>query len=540
MKFFFLSSLALLCFNSVAQIPIGEARKMRSGKVVTVLGVVTASFGDLSFIQDTSGGIAVYGISLSTDDSISVTGKLTKYNSMPEIIIDSIQQLGSGRSRQPEEIVIEDIDDHEGELIRINNAFVTPAGLLFYPQRAGAIIQGKDTAQYWIDENTDIPGYTIPMNSTIIGIVGRFGSKLQILPRSHLDIQSTYSRPAVPNNHFRVLNWNVEFFGAPRYGPTNDSLQIANVASILNSVQADVIALQEVSNDDAFRLLLANMNGYGGRCSSRYSYSFDPTGDFPPQKLCFVYRTSTVKVIREKILFRKIFDDHPSDMFSSGRLPYLLEVEVNSGRFSIINIHGKSGAEEASYARRLSDAIALKDTLDSYKDFILLGDFNDDVDRSIVAGHESPYSNIVADYICVSKTLSDAGWHSTISYDDMIDHQVISSSLADYHASTTIVNPFNLVLLYGKTTSDHLPVVSEFDMTRLVMSTQDKSPAVIFPNPTKNDIWFPVDCDVTVMNSVGEKVLEKQNAHPPISLGECAPGLYIVIVGGQPFRILKN
>ncbi|MEJ0033849.1 MAG: endonuclease/exonuclease/phosphatase family protein [Bacteroidota bacterium] len=137
------------------------------------------------------------------------------------------------------------------------------------------------------------------------------------------------------NNNFKVLNWNLEFFGAPKYGPTDNDLQITNVTRVLNSTHADLMALQEVSSDDAFKSLIQSMPGYSGRCSNRYSYSFDPSGDFPPQKVCFAYNTSTVKVIREKILFSKYFDDNPSDIFSSGRLPYLLEVETMGHRLKL-------------------------------------------------------------------------------------------------------------------------------------------------------------------------------------------------------------
>jgi hypothetical protein len=309
-----------------AQTTIAEARKMKTGKIVTVNGHVTATFGDLSFIQDHDAGIAVYGADVALDDSISVKGKLSKFNGLLEIVADSVRNLGH-KSPVPPKIVSR-LLDHEAELVTLRNVNIEPRGLFFYPDRAGVFLKETDTLHYWIDENTDIPGYIIPATSNITGVVGRYGNQFQLMPRSHIDIENASVEQLTVSNNFKVLNWNLEFFGAPKYGPYNDELQLTNVARVLNSTHADLMALQEISNDDAFKNLLQLMPGHSGRCSSRYSYSFDPSGDFPAQKLCFVYNTATIKIIREEILFRKYFDDHPSDIFSSGRLPYLLEVET--------------------------------------------------------------------------------------------------------------------------------------------------------------------------------------------------------------------
>jgi endonuclease/exonuclease/phosphatase family metal-dependent hydrolase len=361
------------------------------------------------------------------------------------------------------------------------------------------------------------------------------------MPRSHFDIKNTTSEQATVSNNFKVLNWNLEFFGASKYGPSNDELQLTNVATLLNSTQADLMALQEISNDDAFKHLLELMPGYNGRCSNRYSYSFDPLGDFPPQKLCFAYKTSTIKIIREKILFRKYFDEHPSDIFSSGRLPYLLEVETTGHRLNIVNIHGKSGGEIADRSRRELDSKMLKDTLDYYyQDVLLLGDFNDDVDGSIVTGYESPYANFNDDigYELITKPLSEDRWHSTINYDDVIDHQIISSSLKENHLSSRIVNPFMLIPLYEKTTSDHLPVMSEFDLAKIVAGLGNDE-IKIYPNPTAGEIFLPAYEELVIIDSTGTTILKKKGAQSPVSISGCAPGLYTIITDGHVFRIMK-
>lgn len=533
----------LVSFISAAQTTISDVRKIRTGTIVTIRGQVTATFDKLSFIQDYTAAIGVYGIygiGTAVNDSICVTGKLSKFNGLLEIVADSIKVIASGlKSINPK--TVSTLTNHEAELVEIQDLSVQSAGLFFYPNRAGIATRNRDTIHYWIDENTDIPGYTIPKTSTMKGIVGRYGTRYQLMPRSHSDVTNAVQQETADNNNFHILNWNLEFFGAPKYGPGNDDLQLTNVARVLNSTRADLMALQEVSNDDAFRTLVQLLPGYNGRCSDRYSYSFDPSPDFPPQKLCFIYKTSTVKVIRDKILFRKFFDDNPSDIFSSGRLPYLLEIEAMGRRLNVVNIHGKSGATIADRGRRELDARLLKDTLDRYRNVVLLGDFNDDVDQSIVAGYASPYRNFKDDqsYESITGSLSEAGWHSTLGYDDMIDHQVISSSLTINFVTVRVVNPFLLTPLYGLTTSDHLPVMSEFDFTKIVTGLEDDAPG-IFPNPTSGELFLPFYEDLTIVNSTGMIVLKQKGAQSPISIGHCAPGIYTIIVDGRIFRVVKD
>ncbi|HMJ68214.1 MAG TPA: endonuclease/exonuclease/phosphatase family protein [Cyclobacteriaceae bacterium] len=511
MKLLFI--LILIAADAWSQpIPIAQARKLKAGTIVTVAGNVTVSkeLGDLSFIQDRTGGIAIYSeaiaVSVVRGDSIVVTGKLSKFNGLLEILSDSVRKIaGATRLMAPKDINLKQAADYEGQLVRVSSVLLKPPEHFFYPQRAGIMVKGPDTLNYWIDGDTNIPGYSIPTSPvSITGVVGRFKDHCQLIPRSVDDLPGA-GPPMVARNDNRVaiMNWNLEFLGASskkygaEYGPPNETLQVANAGRLLTALHPDIIALQEISDDAAFRDLVRTLSGYEGRCSSRYSYSFDASDNFPPQKLCFVYKMNTVKLIREKILFRKEYDEAlPPATFASGRLPYLLEAEVTSNgqtkRIFIINIHGKSGASPDDRTRRAFDARLLKDTLDEYyrdRNVIILGDLNDDLDVSIAGGRESPYAPFVNDmsYRCISKQLSDNGWHSTISYDDVIDHQILSSALATGYVdgSAKIVNPFGLIERYGESTSDHLPVMSEFDFGSEVITEIVTPPPglCVFPNP---------------------------------------------------------
>ena len=55
-------------------------------------------------------------------------------------------------------------------------------------------------------------------------------------------------------NKLDIMTWNIENF--PKHNTTIDY-----VADIINDINIDIIALQEIENQDEFNLLLDNLNG---------------------------------------------------------------------------------------------------------------------------------------------------------------------------------------------------------------------------------------------------------------------------------------
>jgi hypothetical protein len=342
----------------------------------------------------------------------------------------------------------------------------------------------------------------------ITGVVGRFRTNAQLLPRFQQDIPGAIE-PSAPTdsiakiNTLDVVNWNFEFFGAERedygeeFGPSDELLQLQNIKSVLDSLDADIIAVQEVSDEDLFASLVSQLGEYNYLCSQRYSRSFEgPSSTFPPQKVCFIYDTTTIQVLSARPMFEALYDSarnidpsllpayptgDPSSFYSSGRLPYLLKakatIEGVTENISLIVIHAKSGATVSDYNRRAYDAHVLKDSLAHYfaeEQLIILGDLNDDLDQSITPGLPSPYADFVSDssYLPISKALSDAGARSTVSFGDVIDHQIITNELGSEYlsGSVQIITPFRYISNYAGTTSDHLPVISRYALAAPVVS----------------------------------------------------------------------
>lgn len=507
-------------------ISIAQARTKSSGTKVTVAGRVTVAneHGNPAFIQDATGGIPVFfaalASSVSIGDSVIVTGPIGVFNDQKQISGSGIfytQVPATPRIPEPKPITLSQMAAHEGLLVKITGVALVNKSFVFYPQSTEQLTDGVVVADLRIDGDTDIPGLAKPQTPfDVVGVVGRFRTNAQLLPRSNEDMPAAVE-PSTPGDGisktltFDVVNWNFEFFGArsedygnEEYGPADEALQLQNIKSVLLSLNADIIAVQEVSDEAYLGELVSQLTKYDYICSQRFSYSFQgPSNEFPPQKVCFVYDKSTVAIESARPMFEALYDQartsnpaalpgyptgDPSSFYSSGRLPFLINAKATiqgvSEQISFVVLHSKSGSTVADFNRRVYDAQVLKDSLDAHftdKQVIILGDLNDDLDQSIVSGKPSSYLNLVNDdsYNSITKPLSEAGARSTVSFQDVIDHQIITTELNEEYmeGSATIIAPFRSVRNYATTTSDHLPVISRYQFIAPVVSfaTADKT-----------------------------------------------------------------
>jgi len=339
---------------------------------------------------------------------------------------------------------------------------------------------------------------------------------------------------------FDVVTYNLEFFGTDvigadgrEFGPTNDPLQIENVAKVMNKLNADVYVVQEVSDDPSIDELIKkiNINGktFDKTISTSWSYSFQPAqATFPPQKLVVIYNTQTTTVKNTRVMFKKLYDDirantvtlpnYPSSdndddsFFSSGRLPYMVTIETNIGgvkkEIKLIDLHARanSGTDASRYNMRKYDTQVLKDSLDANypnSNLIILGDLNDDVKKSVFGtNNPSTYENFVLDttnYNALTLGISQAGASSFLSSGGFLDHIIISNELNDQYIpnSIAVYDPRNDIQDYTNTTSDHGPVIARFELKEDVLSTPDfenKNSYFVqaYPNPSSDVVTIDV------------------------------------------------
>ncbi len=348
----------------------------------------------------------------------------------------------------------------------------------------------------------------------------------------------TLTATSIPKaDTFDIATYNLEFFASnvigtdgKEFGPVDDALQVENVAKVMNKLNADVYVVQEVSNDSALDDLIQkiNINGktFDKTISTSWSYSHEPESPtFPPQKLVVLYNTQTTTVKATKVMFKGLYDEllaktktlanYPttsppptnpsSNFFSSGRLPYMVQLETNIGGvkklINVIDLHARanSGADMVKYNQRKYDTQVLKDSLDQYyanHNLIILGDFNDDVKGSVVGtNNPSTYENFVLDtahYNPLTLGLSQQGKNSYFNFtpESFLDHIIISNELNDQYIpnSTFVYDPRADIFNYVETTSDHGPVIARFELKPTNLSTIDfetKNGYFVqaFPNP---------------------------------------------------------
>jgi endonuclease/exonuclease/phosphatase family metal-dependent hydrolase len=295
-----------------------------------------------------------------------------------------------------------------------------------------------------------------------------------------------------------ITTYNLEFFGTDvkdtggsEFGPIDDALQVNNVTTVLQNISADIFAVQEVADDVAFNQLVSNLPGFSGVLANRWSYSFDPPDvNFPPQKIGFIYNSSTVQLVSSRVMFTQLYDavragntgllpGYPttaSSFWSSGRLPFMATFDVTIGgltkRVRVVNIHAKSGSATGDYNRRKYDVKVLHDSLVANyanDNIILLGDYNDDVDVSIGAptNPESTYKVFVdntTNFNLLTLAISQTGASSFPSSSSFLDHLTTSNELTNSYISNSIIveDPRTYISNYVNNTSDHLPVSARF------------------------------------------------------------------------------
>jgi hypothetical protein len=470
------------------------------------------------------------GDSVQARGPITVFNGFTEITSAAATNFTIVSGAGT-RVPTPIAITPDQLPNYQGQLVSVTNASITPVASTFSGGTNYTITANGQSATLRIGANSPLAGAGQPANPvSVTGIADRFVSGattagtngIQLQPRILADIPG--STPAQDltctagmsnstlgtDQTLDIATWNMEFFGADAgtiicpngnlnyndMGPTNEDLQQSNAVTVLSKLKADIIGVEEVSNLDRLAATVASLPGsYSYTCSDRFSYYFQndcdqtPSGNPPTvfgptslaQKVCVIYNRATVTPVlaETKALLTDKYSYPSANNWSSGRLPFLFvgDVTINgvTQRVHVVTIHAKSGSATTDYNRRKQDIIDLKANLDAtYPNakLIIVGDYNDKLNNSIASGQESSYKPFVDDasnYSALTQPLETNGCSTFNSSASFIDHMIISNELAPaaISNSTYVLQPFSIPN-YGNTTSDHNPVVTRFDLTKLV------------------------------------------------------------------------
>jgi endonuclease/exonuclease/phosphatase family metal-dependent hydrolase len=345
---------------------------------------------------------------------------------------------------------------------------------------------------------------------------------------------SAQNIPQIGNDYrIEFANWNLEWFGKTEkgFGPDNDSLQQANISKILNLTDIDLWALEEIADSNALKNILTKMPQYQSIISSFH----------PEQKTALLYKKNDFTYLSHQLL-----GTENKDSFSTGRYP--LEVKLYSKKLMdtvyIVVVHlksnyGNDSLKQIAYnSRKRSSEWFNQYIKQNHKDhyFVILGDWNDDVDRSIYNQLPSPFTNLIYNSLghkFSTQALSLSGKSSTVSYPDFIDHQFFSKRLVDQWISDScfVLQADQWITDYGKTVSDHFPVVTFLKPHMVSTANPSFEKIQIYPNPCKKYLKFeiPMNCLVEIYNSNGLKVLSKNvEKGENLNLESLTMGIYFV------------
>ncbi len=565
--------------------PISEVRKLPFGTTVSkVAGRVSASkvFRNTAYIQDATGGIAVFNSifinNVTIGDSVVIeNAELVDFQPLPGQPGTGLTELAGPDLRftvipvervvpSPRTLTIPIIGEGvEGQLVRIRRVRFADAGKAFQAESNYTVfdIQGNDFA-IRIDGATNIAtnSLTIPDGEVdVIGCVAGFRGGYQMFPRFAEDVGlAPVEADTVKKwRTLDVTSWNLEWFGSTdtTQGPRDKNRQRRSIRQVMDSVQADIYALQEVLTEEAARSLADSIQG-------EYAVLF--TSEIPSdQKMCYIYNTQTITPVSSGLAV-----NGGSQAWANGRFPYRFtfdaKVDGKIKRYVVFNIHAKAtgqGTEQADYQRRKADAETFHQYLkDFYSDsaVLVVGDYNDVFTMSVVdSSLPSPYKVFLDDterWFSPTLALEQRNLASFIGFNrTFIDHCLISTDLNSSFYRTYLEAPQAYLSSYSSTVSDHLPVTTRLYVDGVVSVEQSNAPTAfsvrIAPLPlvthgtAEITIQQPGNVKAALVDMNGiEHVLYEGYAEPQLMVlnlptQNMATGLYTLIVTANDRSVSK-
>ena len=241
-----------------------------------------------------------------------------------------------------------------------------------------------------------------------------------------------------------ILTWNLKEF------PLSGNLTIEIVESIIEELNLDFIALQEMWSGTAFSDLKNSLAGWEGFRSTSAAYDIN---------IAVLYKTSTIQI-------NNIHEIYVDNSWAFPRSPIVADITFKENDYTIINNHLKAGVDQEDEARRLEASIKLKEYIDNNladENVILLGDLNDEITDP---ENENVFWCFIEDpdeYQFADMGIAEGSsyYWSYPSWPSHIDHILITNELYDEWENSNILTLRidEYYQDYATTISDHRPVL---------------------------------------------------------------------------------
>lgn len=274
---------------------------------------------------------------------------------------------------------------------------------------------------------------------------------------------------------FDLVTWNIENFTNEQ--DADPAERIRHVIDAVRALDADVVALQEITSNLSFQRVLEGLPGWDGFRADQYWGS---------QQLAYLWDTATVTVVASP------YHIYGGDSNSFPRRPLVLECEFGGRSLILVDNHLKccgdghiaadpdfdgDGDVDDEETRRLNACILLERWIrEEHPDdaVILMGDLNDRLTDPRADNVFNVFLDAPGDYVFADMALAlgpSSGW--SYGYGSHIDHILLTDELfADFARSGTevITFPMDQYLAtgwsgYETNLSDHLPVGLKLPLT---------------------------------------------------------------------------
>ena len=224
----------------------------------------------------------------------------------------------------------------------------------------------------------------------------------------------------VHEESLHIMTWNIEWF------PKNEEHTVAYVTTIIEQLDLDVLAIQELDDRAVFDEMLESLPGYTGYYESQWFAG-----------LAYIYKTETVDI-------QNIFEIYTTSPYWSAfpRSPMVLDMYAGNERYVFINNHFKCCGDgrldmEDPYdeERRRYDGmnllIAYIDQELTNEKVIILGDLNDNIaDPEPHNIFQTPLNNPEHyRFVDMALATSDPTEWSFPSWPSHLDHILVSNEV---------------------------------------------------------------------------------------------------------------
>jgi endonuclease/exonuclease/phosphatase family metal-dependent hydrolase len=296
---------------------------------------------------------------------------------------------------------------------------------------------------------------------------------LLLISSQLLNAQSLEDLHFGTDSTFEVVSWNIEWF------PKNGQVTADSVKTIIQTLAADVYALQEIDDTTLLKQVVSTIPGYACHFKSTYYGG-----------LAYVYNTNTVQV-------NKKYEIYTSQPFwnTFPRSPQVLELTFNNEDYVIIDNHLKCCGDgildlndtSDEENRRLTAVNLLKTYIDSIfpnDKVIVVGDWNDILTDPTPNNIFNSFLNDT-DYLFIDFPISlgNSANFSYPSWPSHLDHILISDELfADFSKPNSELSCIRIDdymsswSAYDSNISDHRPVGLKLEVDAVINNTLEIEP----------------------------------------------------------------